>query len=286
MKISVFFREYCDRLSSVYEVREAETVADIIFEKATGYGRLERWLQKDQVLEKPVKEQLESMLQRLLMHEPVQYIVGEAWFYKLPFKVGPEVLIPRPETEELVEWILRDHKKTGAAQSAILDVGTGSGCIAISLQKNLPSVQLTALDISEKALGLAQENAQRHHVSLLFLHMDILDRTAWEALGDFDVIVSNPPYIPHAEQSSLEPRVTVFEPSLALYVPDGEALLFYETLAALAREKLRPNGCLYAEVHESYGKDVQALFAKSGLGQVELRKDIFGKDRMIKCMKA
>lgn len=226
-------------------------------------------------------DKFQAAIDRLKAHEPIQYIIGDTEFHGLTFKVSPSVLIPRPETEELVAWIIDEHKTK--QQISILDIGTGSGCIAITLAKHLPNTKVYALDVSLNALSLAKENALINDVRVEFIEADILD---WD-FGDlkFDVIVSNPPYVRELEKEDMSVNVLDHEPHLALFVKDDDALLFYRTITEVANKILKPNGQLYFEINESLGKDTNDLLSDSGFSNVELKKDIFEKDRMIKAVK-
>lgn len=220
---------------------------------------------------------------RLLDGEPVQYILGEADFFGLKFVVGPAVLIPRPETEELVyaavQWL--KSRKTKEDNIRVLDVGTGSGCIAITLKAKCPWVSCTAIDISEAALDLARENAARHAAEVQFILLDFLNAKTWDILPTFDLILSNPPYIPESERKELAPRVREFEPGTALFVPDDDPLRFYLALSTFAKQKLSPTGALAAECHAGYAQDTEALWLKEGWPYVSLEKDLSGRPRML-----
>jgi release factor glutamine methyltransferase len=205
--------------------------------------------------------------------------LGEAWFYRMKIKVNEHVLIPRPETEELVEQLIKD-RKSKLTDPAILDIGTGSGCIPIAIKKNLPASKLTAIDVSKDALALAKENAALHNAHINFTELDFLDETNWHILGMFDIIISNPPYIPIHEKEKLDKNVTAFEPHLALFVPDRSPLIFYEKIATFGIGHLLPNGKIYLETHEDYAKETAALF-HNNYQTVMVKKDMYGKERMI-----
>jgi len=226
-------------------------------------------------------DKFQVAIERLKRYEPIQYVIGDTEFYGLEFKVNPSVLIPRPETEELVAWIIDEHKKK--QQISILDIGTGSGCIAVALAKHLVNANVYALDVSLEALSLAKENALTNDVNVEFIEADILD---WN-FGDlqFDVIVSNPPYVRELEKEAMSANVLDYEPHLALFVKDDDALLFYRTISKVANKILKLNGQLYFEINESLGKDTNDLLSNSGYSDVELKKDHFQKDRMIKAIK-
>ncbi|MBL7816471.1 MAG: peptide chain release factor N(5)-glutamine methyltransferase [Saprospiraceae bacterium] len=223
-------------------------------------------------------EDLDKIKQRLLQSEPVQYVVGFAWFYGFKFKVNNNVLIPRPETEELVEWILT-HKK---AQTSVLDIGTGSGCIPVTLKVKKPQWTIAAVDVSEGALITASRNAYRLNADVDFKRLDILNEKEWTQLGTFDIIVSNPPYIPQFEKTLMAKNVLDFEPAVALFVEDENALIFYEQIADFALTHLNTEGALFFECNEFNAYEVATLLKTKGFTDIELRKDMSGKDRMIK----
>lgn len=223
---------------------------------------------------------IEDIVRRLQDYEPLQYILGETEFYGLPFHVNPSVLIPRPETEELLEWILRENRME---KPSVLDVGTGSGCIAVTLAKKIPSASVSAWDISAVALAVARENAILNNVRI-----DLAGKDALLASDDgqrFDIIVSNPPYITESEKGEMERNVLDYEPHTALFVPDDDALKFYRAIAATASRQLNPGGKLYFEINRAKGREVIELLRGRGFCRIELRKDISGNDRMIKAEK-
>ena len=223
---------------------------------------------------------LKNALSRLQNEEPIQYILGKTEFYGLPFDVNPSVLIPRPETEELVDWIIKtDH----SSHPTLLDIGAGSGCIAVSLAKNLPKATVFAMDISEKAIEVAKKNAIINQVSVAFIKENILEVNQLPQM--FDIIVSNPPYVRENKKQLMQNNVVKNEPHLALFVPDADPLLFYKKIISLAKTHLKPGGNLYFEINEAYGKETVNLLINSGFMQVELKKDFYGKDRMIKAMR-
>jgi len=227
-------------------------------------------------------DKFQNALEGLKKYEPIQYILGDTEFYGLVFKVTPSVLIPRPETEELVAWIIKECKEK--QNFNILDIGTGSGCIAISLAKSLPKAKVFALDVSEEALKVAKQNATINDIDVEFIEADILD---WD-FGDlqFDVIVSNPPYIRELEREAMSANVVDHEPHLALFVEDDDALLFYKTITEVSNKILKSEGQLYFEVNENLGEDTKQLLLDSSYNSIELRKDVFDKNRMLKAIKA
>ena len=225
---------------------------------------------------------LDDVVARLKQGEPLQYIEGKAMFCGMQFMVSPQVLIPRPETAELVDWIVTDH---AMGQPKILDLGTGSGCIAVSLSKLMPQAVVEACDISVGALAVASENNRVNGTSVEFFALDMLD-TASLLPRSYDILVSNPPYIKQCEAVDMEQNVTQWEPHTALFVPDDDALRFYRAVAEIGQtDALSPGGCIYVEINQTLGKETVALFEAYGYRDVVLRKDIYGNDRMIKCVK-
>ena len=214
--------------------------------------------------------------------EPIQYIFGETEFYGLPFYVTPSVLIPRQETEELVHHILENHE---GEKKTILDIGTGSGCVAISLAKKNPNFDVFALDVSMDALAVTQDNITENEVSIQLVHEDILNPNGIEELPDFDIIVSNPPYITENEKSLMHENVLEFEPGLALFVDNDTPLIFYKAIAEFGNKKLKGGGKLYTEINEQFGEETKALFESLGFIEAIIHKDLNGKDRYISCSK-
>lgn len=228
-----------------------------------------------------------NMLEELRQGRPLQYILGEAWFYKYPFKVNETVLIPRPETEELIEWILshiRNRKKVNDSLH-ILDIGTGSGCIPITLKKERPQDIFTSVDISEKALETAQQNAAMHNADIKFQLIDFTDESKWIMFGEYDIIISNPPYIPIHEKETLSLHVRDYEPTTALFVPDEHPLLFYEKIACFGKEHLKEDGDIFVELHQKMAEKTKSLFEMNGYREVSIKKDISGNDRMLRAEK-
>ena len=226
-------------------------------------------------------DKFQNAIERLKEHEPIQYVLGETEFFGLGFKVTPSVLIPRPETEELIAWIINEHKDK--KHISILDIGTGSGCIAISLAKNLPNAKVYALDVSEEALKVAIQNALQNEVEVEFIEADILDWNFDDL--QFDVMVSNPPYVRELEKEAMSANVLNHEPHIALFVEDDDALLFYRKITEVASKVLKPTGQLYFEINENLGESTKQLLTDTSYINVVLRKDIFEKDRMIKAEK-
>ncbi|MEO6221085.1 MAG: peptide chain release factor N(5)-glutamine methyltransferase, partial [Ginsengibacter sp.] len=260
MTIEQIYKEYIEQLRNIYEEREATNIADWVFENITGIKRIERTLNKQTQLSKIVVEQLNNALEQLLQHRPIQYVLGEAWFYKMKLFVNKYVLIPRPETEELVEWIV-DEVKMKNEKLKIIDVGVGSGCIAIALKKELVNESVSGIDVSAEALAVAKKNAADQGVNIDLLQIDFLNENSWHALPVFNIIVSNPPYIPEREKDLLEKNVVDYEPYSALFVSDNAPFIFYEKMAKFAVEHLEENGKMYVEVNEKYADEVAEIFS-------------------------
>jgi release factor glutamine methyltransferase len=279
MMLKELYRNFLVQLQKVYSLSEATTITNWVFEKMASLKRSDILKNPEKKITAAADELIQKTLQELLTHKPVQYVLGEAWFYRMKFKVNAHVLIPRPETEELVEQLITD-RKSKLTDPAILDIGTGSGCISIAIKKNLPASKLTAVDISKDALLLAKENAALHNAHINFTLLDFLDESTWPTLPLFDIIISNPPYIPLNEKRKLAKNVTEFEPQLALFVPDKSPLIFYEKIAAFGKDHLLPNGKIYLETHEDYANQTAALF-QNYYQTVMIKKDMYGKERMI-----
>ena len=277
------YRDYfIQELTPLYEVGEAESFFYLILEAKHQLHRVDLALQPDLAFSESGLKIWSFILEQLKKEIPIQYILGVTHFYGLEFEVNSAVLIPRPETEELVDWIVQKSKiKNQKSKIKILDIGTGSGCIAIALAKNLPNAQVFALDVSEQALATAKTNAEKNQVQLSFIHQSILET---EDLGQqFDVIVSNPPYVRELEKLEIKKNVLENEPHLALFVEDNDALIFYRKIAQLAQKNLNSEGQLYFEINQYLGQEMLDLLRKMGFKNCELRKDIYGNDRMIQC---
>ena len=268
-------------LYNLYDNREAANIADWVIEHVTGMRKIDRIMHKQSPLPPEQLTQIQQYTRELLTHKPVQYVLHETWFYGLRFYVDESVLIPRPETEELVEWVVASYILPPTSYPSILDIGTGSGCIPISLKKKLPQATVYACDVSEQALAVATQNAATLQTPVQFLQVDFLNTANWPMLPTVDIIVSNPPYIPHHNQSSMLQNVLAYEPHLALFVPNEDPLVFYDAIARFAKEKLRPGGAIFVEIHEDLGEQTKALFELNGF-VATVKKDLQGKDRMIK----
>ncbi len=265
-------------LSATYEGHELTTIIRTICCDMLGISSTSYYLKEEVTLTTEQETQLQGIIDRLLQGEPLQYIEGRAPFCGMEFAVNPSVLIPRPETAELVDWIASDH---ATQQPRILDLGTGSGCIAIALSKRLPQAKVEACDISTEALTVAKEHARMNEAPVSFFTHDMLD-LGTPLPHSYDILVSNPPYIRQSEAADMSVQVTEWEPHTALFVPDDDALRFYRAIAELGQtEALRPGGHIYVEINQALGKETVALFEAYGYQDVELRKDIYGNERMI-----
>ena len=270
--------EIRDALKGHYPDLEALALAKMLLVEVFGFSTLELYGGKDKEFSEKHRSVLTEMIRRLQKNEPIQYIIGIESFFGLTFEVNPNVLIPRPETQELVSWIIEDYQSDDSVR--ILDIGTGSGCIPISLGKQLSKAEVESWDISEGALEVASRNCERNGVKVLLRQKDVLKATPEGNL--YDVIVSNPPYITNKEKVEMESNVLDWEPSLALFVPDEDPLLFYRKIAQLGCDILKEGGSLYFEINRAYGEETILMLKELGYAQIELKKDSWGNDRMIK----
>jgi len=266
-------RQLKDFLSSIYSEDESNSIAKLLFEHI-GYSNLDLIINKSEIIPDDQITLLEEALRRLLNHEPVQYILGKADFYGLQIEVNPSVLIPRQETEELVDMVLKEIESDNPK---ILDIGTGSGCIALSLKNDLTKAKIDALDNSEMAIAVALENSRKLNLNVHFHHIDILHEAVLP--GDYDVIVSNPPYVTESEKSEMQENVMEHEPFNALFVSNESPLIFYDCIIELAALHLNQNGKLYFEINETLGPQVKTLLVESGFHDVRIIKDLNNKDR-------
>jgi release factor glutamine methyltransferase len=269
-------------LDGLYDDREAATIAGMVMEFVTGKSKMDRWLQKNEPLTIEDLNCLEKYSKELLTGKPVQYVLGHSWFAGLCVQVNEHTLIPRPETEELVNlcanWATTN--KIHHAPLQILEVGTGSGCIAIALLKKLPNAQITAVDISTEAVNVASANAIANNMSITFKTLDFLDESSWPELGSFDIIISNPPYIADIEKESMAGHVLNFEPHTALFVRNNDPLIFYSALANFGKKYLHKDGAVFVEINQALGIQTQDVFAQNNFTTL-LKKELFENDRMI-----
>lgn len=285
MNSKQYRNQFIEALTNLYGADEAESFFYLILENKHNLKRIDLALNPDLSFSEAQLEVWNGLLEQLKLEIPIQYLLGTTSFYGLEFKVNKNVLIPRPETEELVDWIIENQKsKDKNKPLKILDIGTGSGCIAISLAKNLPHAQVFALDVSEGALATAKENAKTNGVTIQFINQNILETT--DLLQDFDIIVSNPPYVRELEKEEIKNNVLEHEPHLALFVPNNEALIFYIKITTLAQKNLVAQGELYFEINQYLGKEMIAMVQDFGFTTIELKKDIYENDRMLRALKA
>ncbi|MBI2269609.1 MAG: peptide chain release factor N(5)-glutamine methyltransferase [Bacteroidetes bacterium] len=289
-------RFFHDELAGSYSAEEVENFIFYSFEHYLGFYRTDLSLKANDTITESELLKFNDVVKRLKRQEPIQYILGETWFYGLKLNVNPAVLIPRPETEELVDWIVKEvgslpagqagRKSEGRSVGSILDVGTGSGCIAIALKKNIPNAEVFALDISEEALDVARQNATINNVDVNFIQTDILEnKLLFQHFNSFDIIVSNPPYILRSEKQSMEANVLEHEPHVALFVNDNDPLLFYRTIVQFTQKHLADAGKLFFEINEAQADEVRNLLLQSGFKNVVVKKDLSGKERMVRAEK-
>jgi release factor glutamine methyltransferase len=281
MKIKQYRTYFIQELSSFYDAYEAESFFYLILEDRHKLRQIDLALNHGLNFSEAHIATWSVFLDQLKKEVPVQYLLGKTNFYGLDFEVNENVLIPRPETEELVEWIINENANTDKSKKLkILDIGTGSGCIAVSLAKNLPNAEVYAIDVSKKALETAKRNAVNNNVEVTFMFQDILELEALKY--NFDIIVSNPPYVRNLEKAEIKKNVLEYEPHLALFVDDHDALIFYKKIASLAQKNLLKNGQLFFEINQYLGQEMTDLLENMNFRNTELRKDIYDNDRMIK----
>ena len=282
MTIQQSYKQLLFQLYEMYGDREAANIADIVIENITGFKKVDRLINKQFLLNEEQLQLLNDYTNELLKHKPVQYVLNEVWFAGMKLYVDENVLIPRPETEELVEWIVKTVASRKSQVASILDIGTGSGCIPVALKKKLLSVEVHALDISEEALTVAKRNAVTQQTEINFHLLNILDKNLWRQLPKFDIIVSNPPYVTQGEASSMQKNVLQYEPHLALFVDDEDAMKFYKAIAEFGLYHLNNDGQIFFEINEIMGKQICDLLNQYRYLNIELKKDLQNKDRMIK----
>jgi release factor glutamine methyltransferase len=290
-----------EALATIHDESEAEAIAALMVEHV---AKKKMQQIKQEIITADEAQEIDRILKQLLTHRPLQYVLNEAWFYGLKFEVNESVLIPRPETEELVDWTIKEVRSKLAQHSlgevekcevrsealtthysplTILDIGTGSGCIPIAIKKNLPETEVSAIDVCSEALHTATTNAVNNETEISFQLLDFLDESKWDQLSKYDIIVSNPPYIKTTEANTMSKHVLEFEPHKALFVPDEDALLFYRKIADFALHHLQPTGAVYVEINQQLGKETVGLFQQKGF-TLELRNDMSGNERMVKAV--
>jgi len=274
------------RLKALYIDQEARAMADRIMQHFLNLTPTQRITNGTSSADENKIPLIENAIIKLLNHVPLQYVLGKAYFLDLEFDVTSSVLIPRPETEEMLSLILKDYQSgTLVKNLRILDIGTGSGCIAISLKHYLPESTVTAVDISQEALHVAADNAVKNNTSVAFIQTDILDFNQWDSFAQYDLIVSNPPYVTHSEKQFMHPNVLDHEPHTALFVPDDDPLIFYRRIVNFAKSKLSDRGCLWFEINEMFGDELKNMALSQGFKEVNNIFDIRGKSRFLQCFK-
>ena len=284
MTLQDFKEKFYSTLSRLYPKTEIDSFFFLLIEQYLSFQRIDSILKADFKISNDQINLLEQATDRLQQEEPIQYILENTFFYGLPFIVNASVLIPRPETEELVEWILSsvlESQKEKKKKLTILEIGTGSGCISIALKKHLPKATVVAIDVSEKALKIAQENSRINQVDIQFILQDVLK--PFELSQQFDIIVSNPPYVREIEKKTIKNNVLQNEPHIALFVEDHKPLLFYDKISDLAKKYGNTDGYLFFEINQYLGHETTSLLKNKGLSNIELKKDFQGNDRMIRC---
>ncbi|MFM8591354.1 MAG: peptide chain release factor N(5)-glutamine methyltransferase [Sphingomonadales bacterium] len=280
MTVAEAFTHYTKRLETAIDAAEAHAMMPLLLEYVCKIDRSDFQKLRGTTLHTAQTEQLTQLTQQILAGKPLQYVLGEAWFCGLKLMVNAQVLIPRPETEELVEWIIANCRFPVSALQ-IMDMCTGSGCIALALKRRIRKATVTAVDVDPGALSVARYNAQQLGISIDVLQADLSDSMGWTPLGATDIIVSNPPYISAAEKAEMSPTVLDHEPHLALFAPEADPLFFYKQLALLAEQKLNPQGQLFTELNASYAQEIGSLFLKAGF-QIAIKADMQGKERMLR----
>lgn len=289
MQLKALKSYFLNSLKGYYPNEEIESFFFIATEFYLDYKRIDVNLNANEAVKAESYNQFQDLIEQLKTYKPIQYVLGETEFFGLPFKVSESVLIPRPETEELVDWIIKSHSELveefAKKPMTILDIGTGSGCIAISLAKNVPNAKVYALDVSKEALTIAQQNVEQNNADVTFVNANVLELK--DELDDlkFDIIVSNPPYVRELEKELMHDNVLKYEPHLALFVDDDNALVFYKAITELSKVLLKENGLLFFEINEYLGAQMKTLLAEYQFQNIELRQDINQKDRMTKAQK-
>lgn len=279
MTLNSYKKCFNEQLQPLYDADEIKSMLTIVVHEVLGFSRVDFVLKDSERLNETQIVQLDSILSQLQQEIPIQYIFEKAYFYGYEFKVSPATLIPRRETEELVEWVLSEMNRQPQKNWRVLDIGTGSGCIPITIKKEFPLAEVFALDISTEALKIAQQNAENLNTSVTFIEQNIL---ATEQLDSYDIIISNPPYVRNLEKAEIKKNVLDYEPHLALFVEDNDPLIFYRKITQLAQKSLTENGLLFFEINQYLGEEMQQMVSEY-FKTIELRKDLQGNDRMLKC---
>jgi len=270
-------------LASMYPETEIRGFIRMLFDSYAGLSVTDLFLKGNEPLPEVTFQQITDAIGQLKNHRPIQYIIGKAHFYGLDFEVNENVLVPRPETEELVRWVINENKSQ--KRPSVLDIGTGSGCIAIALKKDFPQAEVFAMDISEEALNVSQRNAGLNNADIHFILADILSISKSQTSTPYDIIVSNPPYVCQSEKRHMQANVLNYEPSQALYVPDEDALVFYRAITGFSLLHLKPGGKLYFEINERFGMEISDHLKLNGFNKIILQRDFQGKNRMIRAIR-
>ena len=282
--VNILTRDFKDRLKALYSVEEVSQIIYMLFEHYMGWSKVKVHLSHDEEIPETKAILFHHALAELCTGKPVQLVLGRAWFNGYALTVNPNVLIPRPETEELCMIVSEHFSDPPPGELSILDIGTGSGCIAIDLKKRMPFARITAIDVSPDALEVARENATEHHCDLEFLRCDILRKEDRSELGQYDVIISNPPYVTESDKKMMKPNVTEFEPSLALFVPDNDPLVFYKAIADFAISHLSRPGALFFDINEQFGQETAEVLRSRGFSGVMVLPDFHGKHRFTRAV--
>ena len=268
-----------EAIELIYDNREAVNIATLLLEELTGYSKMYQFLQKQSLVSEKISSKLNHCIERLSKGEPVQYIIGKAWFMEMELIVNSSTLIPRPETEELVDSLIKYLKTSDYQNVQILEIGAGSGCIPIAIAKYYPNATITSIDISSDALDIAEKNAEKNNVTINWKQLNFLDQRQWNTLGSYDIIISNPPYIRKTEAATMHTNVLAFEPHTALFVEDNDPLIFYKAIQEFCKNHLNKNGAVFLEINEGLGKETAELFNTNFT--VEIKKDMQNKERMV-----
>ena len=279
MTLNSYKKWFNEQLQHLYDADEIKSMLTIVAYEVLRLSRVDLVLKDNESLSEAQIVQLNNVLSQLQQEIPIQYIFEKAYFYGYEFKVSPATLIPRRETEELVEWVLSEMNRQPEKKWRVLDIGTGTGCIPISIKKEFPLAEIFAMDISTGALKIAKENAEKLNASVIFIEQNILST---EQLDSYDIIISNPPYVRNLEKAEIKKNVLAYEPHLALFVEDNDPFIFYRKIAELAQKSLTENGLLFFEINQYLGEEMQQMVSEY-FKIIELRKDLQGNDRMMKC---
>jgi len=280
------FDFFCDQISAYYQPKEILSMIYMLFEEYLQMKKTDILLYPDRVISGSQLNNISRAIDDLKDYKPLQYIIGKANFFGMDFFVSPDVLIPRPETEELVQWVIDDNESFNSGDEArelnVLDIGSSSGCISISLKKNIHSSKVSGIDINDAALSIARRNNELNNTDVDFFHFDIFNEKAWDQFPKYDIIVSNPPYIRESERQQMSRNVLDYEPSQALFVSDDDPLIFYNTIIKFSQSHLKPSGKIYFEINEAFGEKMIRLLEDNGFLGIVLKKDVNGRDRMIR----